>query len=388
MNKYDSVVIGLGAMGSASVYQLAKKGQHVLGIDQFTLPHVHGSSHGETRITRQAIAEGRAYVPLVLRANELWKEIEKETGRELYTKTGILIMASNIADRPNRFVDDTIAAANEYGIQHSELTGDEIKNRFPQFNIEGHEKGYFEDGAGFLHAEECVTAQLELATKYGADLNVGEKFLSYEQQSEGIIIKTDKAKYLTDKIILTVGSWVQDILPAVYKDEIKIYRQVMYWFEIPDDTRNYRVGNFPVFNWEFNTTHEDFMYGFPSIDGRSIKIATEQYDVTTNPDTVDRTVSDEEIQTMYKQYVLPHLAGVSPKCVRSEACLYSVAPAWRFLIDFHPENSNVIIASPCSGHGFKHSAAIGEVVADMVKGLPTKVDIQEFGFSKLNKNNV
>jgi len=388
MKHYDSIVIGLGAMGSASIYQLAKKNQHVLGIDQFTPPHVYGSSHGETRITRQAIAEGKAYVPLVLRANEIWKDIEKETGRELYTKTGILIMASNVAEKPNKFVDDTIAAANEYGIPHSELTSEEIKERFPQFNIQGFEKAYFEEGAGFLRAEACVEAQLELANKYGATLKMGEKFLSYSQQPNGIVVTTDKAEYLTDKLVLTVGPWVQDILPNAYKDSIKIYRQVLYWFKITNDIKSYKVGNFPVFNWEFNTAHEDFIYGFPSIDGKSIKIATEQYVDTTNPDAVNRTVSNKEVKTMYEQYVAPYLPGVSSTIVRSETCLYSAAPDWRFLIDFHPDNHNVIIASPCSGHGFKHSAAIGEAISSMVEGTPTKIDIGEFSFSKLDASKV
>jgi sarcosine oxidase len=384
MNKYDSIVIGLGAMGSASVYQLAKKNQHVLGIDQFTPPHVYGSSHGETRITRQAIAEGKAYVPLVLRANEIWKEIEQETGKELYTKTGILIMASNVDEKPNKFVDDTIAAAKEYGIEYTELNDAAIKERFPQFNTEGHEKGYFEDGAGFLRAEECISAQLDLAKKYGAELNFGEKFLSYEQQQNGIIVKTDRAKYLTEKLVLTMGPWVQNVLPDQYKQTIRIYRQVLYWFEIADNSDQYQIGNFPVFNWEFNTAHEDFMYGFPSLDGKTIKVATEQYTQTTNPDDMDRSVSDEEIKAMYEQYIAPHLPDISANCVRSEACLYSLAPDWRFLIDFHPENSNVIIASPCSGHGFKHSAAIGEVISDMTAGTPPKVDISEFSFDRID----
>ncbi len=160
MSKYDAIVIGLGAMGSATVYQLAKKGKRVLGIDQYNPPHTLGSSHGETRITRQAIAEGKEYVPLVLRANEIWKEIERESGKELYTQTGIIIMASNAVDKPNKFVDNTIAAANEYDITHSELTSQEISDKFPQFNIKGDEKGYFENGAGFLRAEECIKAQL------------------------------------------------------------------------------------------------------------------------------------------------------------------------------------------------------------------------------------
>lgn len=384
MNRYDALVVGLGAMGSATAYQLAKKGVRVLGIDQYSPPHVFGSSHGETRITRQAIAEGREYVPLVLRSNEIWKEIERETGRELYTQTGILIMTSNAVDKPNKFVNNTIATANEYGIEHNELNTQEIKDRFPQFNINGDEKGYFENGAGFLRAEECIKAQLDIAKKGGAELHTGEKFIEYQQLVDGgVLVKTDKGQYETSKLIFTIGPWVPDILPKEYKNAVRVYRQVLYWFEIANDADKYRVGNFPVFNWEFNTAHKDFIYGFPSLDGVSIKIATEQYEATTTPETVNRTVSEAEIEEIYEQYIKAYLPDISKKCLRAEACLYSLAPDWRFLIDHHPEEKNVIIASPCSGHGFKHSAAIGEIIADMATDKAPTIDISSFGFKNL-----
>src|SRR5580765_4512076 len=380
MDKYDVVVIGLGAMGSAASYQLAKHGAKVLGIDQFTPPHKYGSSHGETRITRQAIAEGKEYVPLVLRANEIWREIEAETSAKLYTQTGILIMASNAAEKPNKFVDNTITAAEQYAIKHSELTVDQIKSRFPQFNIQGDEKGYFEDGAGFLNAEACVKAELELAQKYGAELHYAETFVNYLQEADYIVVTTNKGEYRTEKLVFTVGPWVQNILPAKARNVIKIYRQVLYWFEIAGNNEQFDAASFPVFNWEFNTAHEDFIYGFPSLDGKSVKVATEQYDATTNPTDVDRSVSAEETHVMYERYIKPYLPGLSSNCLKSEVCLYSVAPNWRFLIDFHPENRNVIIASPCSGHGFKHSAAIGEVVSDMALGKEPTIDTSAFSF--------
>lgn len=385
MDKLDAVVIGLGAMGSASLYQLAKGGVKALGIDQFEPPHAYGSSHGETRITRQAIAEGQEYVPLVTRANELWRQIEAETGRGLFTQTGILIMASGVTGKSNKFVDNTIAAAQACGIRHRELNAGDIKSQFPQFNVRGDEVGYYEDDAGFLHAELCIGAQLDLAKKYGARLRTQEKFLSYEQRLDGIVVTTDKAQYLADKLVLTVGPWVQRVLPEAYKQSIQIYRQVLYWFELQDDANNYTVGKFPVFNWEFNSAHEDFIYGFPSLDGRTIKIATEQYDSATDPERASRQVTSQETQAMYEQYVAAYLPGVSSRCRRAEVCLYSFAPDWRFLIDYHPDNRNVIIASPCSGHGFKHSAAIGEIISDLIQSRPARLDISEFGFDKLGR---
>ena len=380
--KYDVIVIGLGAMGSASLYQLAKSGAKVLGIDMFTPPHIYGSSHGETRITRQAIAEGKEYVPLVLRANEIWHELENLSGESLYTRTGILIMASNTADRPNKFVDNTIVAASEYGIEHEVLSAATIAQRFPKFKTQGDEKGYFEPGAGYLQPEKCIDVQLGLAAESGAEIHDGERFISYSRDGDTILVTTDKAEYATSSLVLTMGPWVNEILPAKYRDTVKIYRQVLYWFEI-DDPEDYASEVFPVFNWEFNTAHEDFMYGFPSLDSKTIKVATEQYDETTGPGKARREVTQQEKEAMYEQYVKPHLSGVSARCVKAESCLYSVAPDWRFLIDRHPDDDQVIVASPCSGHGFKHSAAIGEVIADMVLGRETKVDIAAFGFDRV-----
>ncbi|MGB4759203.1 MAG: N-methyl-L-tryptophan oxidase [Candidatus Saccharimonadales bacterium] len=385
MQTYEAVIVGLGAMGSATAYQLAKEGVRVLGIDQFAPPHSRGSSHGETRITRQAIAEGKEYVPLVTRANEIWHEIEQETGRQLYTKTGILIMASNTADHPNKFLDSTIEAAKEYGIAHDELLATDIEKRFPQFKLQGGEKGYFEHGAGFLGAEECVAAQLELAEKYGAELHMSENLTSYKQQADGIIVTTSAGQYKTKKLVLSVGPWIQNVLPDSYKDKLRVYRQVLYWFKLDGTAEQFSVGNMPVFNWEFNTAHEDFIYGFPSLDGKTIKVATEQYLEATSPDSIDREVSAAEKEQMYQSYVAPHFRGVSAECVRAEVCMYTWAPDWRFLVDYLPGSKNIIVVSPCSGHGFKHSAAIGEAVAQMVASKPTTIDLSSFSFERLDK---
>jgi len=383
---YDVIVIGLGAMGSSTSYQLAKKGKRVLGIDQFNPPHKLGSSHGESRIIRKAIAEGEEYVPLVLRSYEIWKEIEHESGENLLTETGIIIMASNATNKPNDFLNSTKFAAKRYGIKHRTLETSDIREEFPQFKLQGDEKAYFEDEAGFLRPETCISAQLNLAKKYGAEIKVNERMLSYEADESGVAITTDQGTYRAKQLVLTVGPWVKDFLPVQYEKDINIYRQVLYWFEVSGDVDKFKLGNFPVFNWEFNTAHEDFLYGFPIIDGsNTVKVATEQYADTTRPDEVNRQVSDEEIREMYEQYIKPYLPGLSSKCLRAEACMYSVAPEWGFVIDRHPNNYNVIIASPCSGHGFKHSAAIGEVLADMSTDAEPRIDISKFSFRAMEE---
>lgn len=383
---YDVIVVGLGAMGSATVCQLAKRGKKVLGIDQYDPPHTFGSSHGESRIIRKAIAEGEEYVPLVLRSYEIWKEIEEESGEDLLTETGIIIMASNAVDKPNKFLESTKIAARRYGIKHRTLGLSDIESEYPQFKLQGNEKAYFESEAGFLRPELCVSAQLKLAKKHGAEIHVNEKMTSYKADENGVIVTTNKGTYRAKQAVLTVGPWVQEFLPEQYQKDVNIYRQVLYWFEVKGNADKYRLGNFPVFNWEFNTTHEDFIYGFPIIDGsNNVKVATEQYADTTNPDDVNREVSEAEIEKMYKQYIKPYLPELSSNCVRAEACMYTVAPDWDFVIDRHPEEHNVIIASPCSGHGFKHSAAIGEVLADLSTDTNPRVDISKFSFAAMEK---
>lgn len=386
--EYDVIVVGLGAMGSATAYQLAKKNKNILGIDQFIPPHKFGSSHGESRIIRKAIAEGREYVPLVLRSYELWNEIEKESGEELLTQTGILIMANNTDSRPNKFLDSTKFAAEYYSIKHRTLDAEEISQDFPQFIIQGDEKAYFENEAGFLRPELCVSTQLKLAQKYGATIQYNERLISYQTSETGVLVTTDKGTYRAKQLVLTVGPWVEEFLPRQYENKINIYRQVLYWFRVDGDADKFRLGKFPVFNLELNTADKDFVYGFPIIDGsNNIKVATEQYVESTNPNDVNRQVSEDEIRKMYERYVGPCLAGVSSECVKTEVCMYSVSSDSKFIIDRHPDHQNVIIASPCSGHGFKHSAAIGEILADLSTDSKPRIDISRFSFKILFQEN-
>ena len=376
-------------MGSAAAYQLAKRGAKVLGIDRFAPPHNHGSTHGETRITRQAIGEGEEYVPLALRSYEIWREIEAETGADLLTVTGGLIISStansNLLHGSGNFIEQTIACARKYGIAHSLLNTDEIRERFPQFNLVGDETGYYENEAGFLRPENCVTAQLELARKYGAEIHFNEPVLSYGENENEIV--TEKGKYQAGKIIISAGPWVGELLGDEYRKLFKIYRQVMYWFEVSERAQNYLLGNFPIFIWQFGRWEDDFIYGFPAIDGPKggLKLAGEQHTQITGPDRTDDKVSDNEIAEIYRQYVGPHLPGLTARCVRTAACLYTVTPDQGFVIDRHPRHENILVASPCSGHGFKHSAAVGQILSELALDERTSFDVGKFSFDRLKK---
>lgn len=383
---FDVIVIGLGAMGSAALYQLARKGVKVLGIDRFSPPHNLGSTHGETRVTRKAIGEGAEYVPLTLRSYEIFQEIENETGTDLLTMTGGLIMSNKNGNANlhgnSSFIEETVSTAQKFGVKHRLLTADEITKEFPQFRLNGDEIGYFEDEMGFLRPENCVAAQLGLAEKYGTKIKRNEQVLEIKTLPDGLEIITGKAVYKSEKIIISAGAWINDFVENPLQNLFKVYRQVLYWFDIADCYENFKVGNFPVFIWEFGRWENDFVYGFPAIDGKNggLKIATETYFETTNPESVNRQVSQKEIDEIYAKYVKNRITGAARKTIKAATCLYTVTPNSRFIIDKLPENERIIIASPCSGHGFKHSAAIGEALSELAMEGNSKIDISAFSF--------
>lgn len=383
---YDAIIIGLGAMGSSAAYQLAKKSVKALGIDRFSPPHKFGSTHGETRVTRKAIGEGAEYVPLALRSYEIFREIEAEISADLLTITGGLIIsnphgAANLHGSEG-FIETTVATAKNFGVKHRVLSVDKIAKEFPQFNLDGNERGYFEDEIGFLRPENCVAAQLELAEKYGAKINRNEKVLELRHDRNSVEIITDKGKYQAEKVIISAGAWIKNFVEPARQDLFNIYRQVFYWFDVTENYEQFKLGNFPIFIWEFGRWENDFVYGFPAIDGRfsGLKIATETYLETTSPDQVNREVSITEIDEVFEKYIENRIKGVSRKTIKTATCLYTVMPKARFLIDKLPKNERVIIASPCSGHGFKHSAAIGEILAELVVEGKSKIDISAFSY--------
>ena len=386
MQRYHTLVLGLGAMGSAALYQLAKRGARVAGIDQFSPPHNLGSSHGDTRVTRLAIGEGAHYTPLVMRSHELWREIEDETGRELLTITGGLIISSRSTSahmHVQDFFGTTVAAAETYGIAHEILHAPAIRKRFPEFAVRDDEIGYYEYEAGFLRPEACVAAQLALAEKYGAPIRRNEKVLGFEENSTGVTVKTDKDTYTADRLIVSAGAWLPQLIARPHAQPFKVRRQVLFWFAPKGPIAPFELGKFPIYIWEIQGRPQA-IYGFPAIDGANggIKIATQQYESETTPEQVDRAVSDAEKRAMYA-YIAPYLPGFSQECVKAVVCLYTVTPDAEFVIDTHPDMPRVIIASPCSGHGFKHSAAIGEALAEIVTDGKSRLDLSPFKFSRL-----
>jgi sarcosine oxidase len=368
----DVLVIGLGAMGSATTYQLARRGVKVVGVDQFTPPHTRGSTHGETRITREAVGEGLQFVPLAMRSHQLWREIEYETAESLFNACGGLILAREGLARhlhdQRDFLGNTFRAAATFGIAHERLNTQEIAARFPQFELQGDEYGYFEPGAGYLNPEACVRAQLALAARLGADLRFGERVRSIAHGGGKTIVETDRARYVAGTTIIAAGPWAPQLVSSLAAT-LAVRRQVLFWFERDatyQPSLSYQSRDFPIFIWHWGPEADDVFYGFPQMDGASaVKVACEQRAAATTPEAVDRDVSPAEIAAMHAHHVRGKLRGISVRCVKAATCLYTNAPSANFIIDRLPDAPDTIVVSACSGHGFKHSAAIGEAVAAM-----------------------
>jgi sarcosine oxidase len=380
----DVLVVGLGAMGSATLYQLARRGVKAIGIDRYHPPHVYGSTHGETRITRQAIGEGEAYVPFVLRSHQIWRELEATTGQELFLACGGLILSGETGKATHHskpeFLKRTIQAAQKFGIEHELLNTAQMAQRFPQLGLHDQERGYWEPGAGLVYPERCIEAQLGQARALGATLRMGEKVVQVTPAKDGVTVRTDQQTYHAGKVIVSAGPWVAELLGEPVAKAVKIFRQVLFWFEA-QQPELYAPERFPIFIWTHGEQEGQHFYGFPDV-GSGVKVATEQDWVTTAPDSVERDVAEAEIVQMFEGHAKGRLKGLQNKLLKSATCLYTSTPDGDFILDQHPDSECILIASPCSGHGFKHSAAVGEAMAEWSLEGRTRFDLTTFAISR------
>lgn len=386
MLDHDVAVVGLGAMGSAVLYQLAKAGVDVVGIDRFAPPHALGSSHGDTRITRMAVGEGEDYVPFVLRSHAIWKELEASTGRPLLTECGALIVApgdlgSSHHGKPD-FLGRTFAAAERFAIAHERLDARQIRARFPHLSgIADDDIAYYEPGGGFVRPELCIEAQLGEARRLGAHLRTGTTMLAIESFAGGVRIETDGGTIRARRVVACAGAWNAALLGAPFDTLLTVNRQVLHWFELGRPER----ADEPVMIWMHGGGDSDYFYGFPPLPGEGAqKFATETYRDTTTADAIDRQVSPAESSEFFRTHIAPRVAGVKPRVVKASACLYTMTPDRGFILDWHPTMKDVFVVSACSGHGFKHSAGIGETVArEITRGGETQ--LRPFSVSRFQR---
>ena len=374
---YDVIVVGLGAMGSATLHQLAHRGFRVLGIEQFAPGHANGSSHGKSRIIREAYFEDPRYVPLVQRAYECWRALEAESGVEIFRQTGGLMLGPPESD----VVSGALLSARLHNLPHEVIAADEVRRRYPAFRPGPSDIGVIEPRAGMLAPEKAITAFVEVAQRSGrATIRSNEALLSWRVVGEGISVTTTHGTYAGDRLVLTVGAWSGTILRELGVPFVA-QRNVLYWFEPAANQEFFTPERFPVFLQELGPGLTS--YGFPDT-GDGVKIALHHFGESVDPDALRRTVNDDEI-AFIRSLLAKHMPDANGTLRDAAACMYTNVPDNHFVIDWHPAHSNVVLASPCSGHGFKFASALGEVLASMVTGTRVDFDTSLFSLARFER---
>lgn len=374
-NSYDVIIVGLGGMGSAAAYHLAGRGVRVLGLEKFTPAHDRGSSHGGSRIIRQSYFEDPAYVPLLLRAYELWEELHQSTGHEVYRLTGGVFVGP-----PDCLtVAGSERAAQEWSLPHEMLDATELRRRFPTFTPDPGDAALYEAKAGFARPELTVQAHLDLAAREGATLRFGEEVQQWADGPHGVSVTTAAGSYTAGQLVICPGAWAPELLTEL-GIPITIERQVLYWLEPAGGTAPFE--DHPIFINE--NARGQQIYGFPAIDGPSggVKVAFFRKGQVCTPDTIDRTVHPQEIDEMRERatQLLPALTGPA---VHTATCMYSNTPDEHFVITRPDAFANVTVACGFSGHGFKFVPVVGEVLADLATTGTTGHPIGLFDPSRL-----
>jgi N-methyl-L-tryptophan oxidase len=368
--QYDVIVIGAGSMGMAAGYFLSKSGKKTLLLDSFEPPHNRGSHHGDTRIIRHAYAEGEEYVPLVLKAQELWNELESKTGRKLFHQTGVL----SVGLVEDNAIQNVISSAKKYNLPLETMRAEEINHRWPGISLSSEYIGCFEPASGVLKCEECIEAYHELALSEGATILTNQKVTGIEVLDDRVKVNTESTTFYSSSLVISAGAWSGELLKKLdLQLPIQPVRKTFAWFDADEEL--YQDNNFPAFAFD---TKEGLFYGFPSINGSGLKVGRHDGGNSINPDEpltpFGKVHNDQaDLEQFLKQYM--------PKYQRfkeGKTCIYSLTPDEDFIIDLHPSYSNVAIAAGFSGHGFKFSSVVGHILAELIVSGNCGLDITPF----------
>jgi sarcosine oxidase len=382
-NSFDVIVIGVGSMGSATCYYLAKRGYKVLGLEQFDISHQLGSHTGQSRIIRKAYFEHPDYVPLMERAYKNWNDLEKETGEQLYYQTGLLYAGNST----NEIIKGVKLAASLYNIELKQLNIAEVSDQFPQFSFTEKFEILFEPNAGFLPPERSIRLYTAQAEKHGAVIHSNEKVIEWKKDGDSVMVKTDKNTYYSNKLIVTAGAWAGKMIPN-FSSKIKVTRQFIAWIKTKNDNQ-FTLNNFPCWMFGDDDKHGCY-YGFPLLDTKKfgepagLKLAHHVPAQVTDPDNVNRETTKEDLDDLH--YCLnKYLPGVFDSVLHTKICLYANSPDENFIIDKLPGyEENVSIACGFSGHGFKFASVIGEILADIAIDRKTNLPIEFLNAKRFN----
>ncbi|WKA59603.1 N-methyl-L-tryptophan oxidase [Planococcus shenhongbingii] len=372
---YDVIIVGAGSMGMAAGYYLAKKGKRILLLDSYDPPHTEGSHHGETRIIRHAYGEGESYVAMALRAQALWNELQELSDEELFINTGVI----NIAQPDSRFIQNVIKSAEKYSLNVEQLSAEEINQRWEGFQVPEGYIGCYELDSGVLMSENCIRAFKKEAIKHGAVLKAHAAVTSISIFDEHVQVATADESFTADSLILTPGAAARKLLPLIGLElPLQELRNTFSWFET--DESIYPANRFPAFTFELPT---EMYYGFPSINGAGVKIGRHDggrpRDMRKPPEEFGAHPQDQQdvsrFANRYMSKVGQHVSG--------QPCTYTNTPDEDFIIDKHPDYEHVILACGFSGHGFKFSSAVGEILSELATGnRQSALDISPFTINR------
>ena len=368
---YNAIVLGLGAMGSATLCQLALRGWRVLGLEQFPAGHSLGSSHGDSRIIRETYFEHPLYVPLVQRAHELWRELEERSGTPLMTINGGIM----IGPADGIVVSGSLRSAAEHNLPHELLSAETTRERFPAFHLADELVAVWDPRAGFLDPEASNRAHIDVARGAGAEARFSEPVLAWAADGAGVRVKTAVGDYFADRLVIAGGAWNGELLPEL-ELPLTVERQSVFWLEPDDERESYDCARFPIYAYEYKPG--SICYGFPRLP-RGVKASVMHGGETSQyPERVRRTIEEGEAEPL-RAALRPVLPGLAKGAIReSGVCIFTNTPDHDFIVDFHPEYPQVLVSSPCSGHGFKFASALGELQADLLMTGRARYDLSAF----------
>ena len=357
MASYDAIVLGVGGMGSAALWHLARRGCRVLGIEQFGLAHDRGSSHGGSRLIRRAYFEHPDYVPLVSRAYILWRELEEACAKKLFHHTGLFLAGH----QPGVLIDGVLQAANAHDLAIETVSATDAARRFPGLRAAPEMTVLYEADAGFLEAENCVRAHVDQAVACGAEVRFGVFVRGWSADTNRVRVETDSGTFTAAQLVVSAGAWSGKLLSELGIG-LTIRRKVVVWYATSDKTYSLDSGC-PVFCFD---TPSGFFYGFPSFDGRTVKVGEHSGgDPVESPELLDRHVRDSDLRPL-ERFLAAHLPAAKSQIVDQSVCMYTMTPDEHFIIDRHPAHENVVVACGFSGHGFKFASVVGSILADFV----------------------
>jgi len=371
---YDAIVLGIGAMGSAAAYYLARRGKRVLGLERFGIPHDMGSSHGHTRIIRLAYYEHPSYVLLLQRAYELWREIQAIVGEQLLHITGSI----DAGPEDSWVFKGSWESCKLHDLPHEVLTGAELHRRHPGYHLPHDHLALLQPEGGFLTPERCIVSYVMAAQDLGAEFHAREQVLEWEPLEGGVRVRTDRDTYEADRLVVTAGAWNGKLLD-VLAGHVTPERQVLAWLQ-PTRPEHFRPEVFPVFNL---LVDEGRFYGFPVFGVPGFKFGKYHHlEERTDPDSVDREVHDYD-ERLLREFAGRYFPDGCGPTMDLQTCMFTNTEDNHFVIDLHPRYEQVSFASPCSGHGFKFASVVGEILADLAGKGMTRHDISLFRFERL-----